>query len=616
MHKYKQLVGIILFVVTACFLITGLLGDTLYQSAVSQHPVQVDDRKFTPGEFQRAQNQLSRQAYGSRVPAQRVADYLIDTYLIERTAEQFGFRVGNDQLKEVIGREFFKNGKDGYVAALQQQGMSAPEFERSLRDELLRQMYIGLIADTAFATKREALAMAKKRATTYSVSGVLFKPESYRSAVPAPTEEQLLKKYEETAVEYEIPARVAYEYLVFDPKSFREAVPVTQQDIELHYAENESQFTTKEQARVRAVKFLYPKESDPAAMAAVREKATKVREEALAGKPFAELVTMYSDDFAAKATGGDLGWQSRETLEKPVAEAVFALTSPGIAELVELDYGFQVVKVEELKPAAKRPLKDVEAEIRTTLQDRDSPSFAAAEAYRIAELAKKAGSLEAVASEAKLTLQKSSGLLEEDKDPAPELASLSRQLLETPEGERGVAKVVSIGDLSVVARVTDYRGVETLPFDAVKSRVQEALITQKSSELASAAADSFLKELSTDKPDVKTVAAKHSFTVEGPTTLGLGKVGEGVFANPAITQAAIKQRAAPKALPEVFRVPNGFVVAAVDAITTPDLKDNDKEVVQSMMFASRMMGQQLIESNLEALKSRASIDIDSRLLGE
>jgi foldase protein PrsA len=64
---------------------------------------------------------------------------------------------------------------------------------------------------------------------------------------------------------------------------------------------------------------------------------------------FAELATQYSDDAQSAAQGGDLGFFGKGMMVPEFEEAAFAL-QPGemTEELVETDYGYHIIKVDEI----------------------------------------------------------------------------------------------------------------------------------------------------------------------------------------------------------------------------------------------------------------------------
>lgn len=101
-------------------------------------------------------------------------------------------------------------------------------------------------------------------------------------------------------------------------------------------------------------------------LTAERGAAERARRELVAGADFAAVAARVSIDPAA-ASGGQRGWFAREDLPPAFADLLFRLPEGGVSEVIEVDYGFHVFRVEAKQPAATPTLEEAGPEIERRL---------------------------------------------------------------------------------------------------------------------------------------------------------------------------------------------------------------------------------------------------------
>lgn len=126
--------------------------------------------------------------------------------------------------------------------------------------------------------------------------------------------------------------------------------------------------TENEEVRARHILFRAETEEETEA---VKAKAQEVLDRAKSGEDFAQLAAEFGSD-STKNTGGDLGWFTRDVMVKAFSDAAFALEPGQVSEeLVETEFGFHIIKVEE-----KRKARDFDAFMQEQLRKADIQIFA------------------------------------------------------------------------------------------------------------------------------------------------------------------------------------------------------------------------------------------------
>ncbi len=115
---------------------------------------------------------------------------------------------------------------------------------------------------------------------------------------------------------------------------------VTEEDMKAWYAKNP-------QIRVSSILIEVKPGASEGQRAEARKRAEEILKEVKTSKrTFEELVRLYSDDTTTKALGGDIGWQSRITLNPRFYETAVKLKVNEItSSLVETPFGFHILKL-------------------------------------------------------------------------------------------------------------------------------------------------------------------------------------------------------------------------------------------------------------------------------
>ena len=130
------------------------------------------------------------------------------------------------------------------------------------------------------------------------------------------------------------------------------AAKITPESVEAAYAEFVAGFQPEDEARARHI------------LVATREDAEAVIAELEGGKPFEVLAMEKSIDPSAAQNGGDLGFFQRGRMVAPFEDAAFALEPGQLSEPVETQFGWHVIRLDEVRQSAPPPFEQIEAQLQ------------------------------------------------------------------------------------------------------------------------------------------------------------------------------------------------------------------------------------------------------------
>ena len=139
-------------------------------------------------------------------------------------------------------------------------------------------------------------------------------------------------------------------------------VKVSEKSIVSFYKENQKEFWEEGKAKARHILFIAERGSSKKVRREKLRLAKKVLREIRKGKDFAKLAMEYSEDVSA-SSGGDVGFVGRGKMVPEFEEAVFSLKPGQVSNIVETEYGYHVIKVEEVLPGKTLTFKVVKDRI-------------------------------------------------------------------------------------------------------------------------------------------------------------------------------------------------------------------------------------------------------------
>ena len=131
-------------------------------------------------------------------------------------------------------------------------------------------------------------------------------------------------------------------------------VKLSEEEIEEYYKKNKEDFIKDEEYHMRHI------------LVETQEEAEAVLEKSRGGADFAELAKEKSL-CPSREKGGDLGFITRSMTIKPFEDVAFALKIGEISEVVKTEFGYHIIKLEEISPERQKTLEEAKTEIEFIL---------------------------------------------------------------------------------------------------------------------------------------------------------------------------------------------------------------------------------------------------------
>jgi peptidyl-prolyl cis-trans isomerase D len=555
-----------------------------------------------------AQYQQLVQQFGLNI-GQNVLDGLVDSTLLSQVAQQKGFAASDNEVLETIQKQF----PGGYNRdALAASGMTPEQFLKETEQQVMLEQISTILRQASIPSKKEVEAQYLKEETQYELESIAFTPKKFEASVANPSDEDLKSYFDSRSSEFQTKPSVAFSYVSFDPEKYFPQVEVPQEEIDFYYTENQKEFETPESVTAKHIQVLFPKENDPKKLAEAREKAQEVLGKAKAGENFESLVKQYSDDMTTKFTGGLLGSVPKGKYKGAFDQKVFALKSPGVADLVETEFGFQIVKVESFSEATIKSIEDVRNDIIKKLKNEQAPAIADAAAREFfSNFLASDKSLEEFASQNNIAVIKQSKLVTESEVVTGTPKDFTKKIIESlPE----VKQIIEDKKTSYIVEVTQSEESKVPELSEIKAFVLAAYKKNKSFEVAKKSSDEVLTLIKNGK-SLSDAANTVALSVDKTTEVKRGQRNAPLISEEA-EELVLSADLLPSIPQQTFSDGNGtYYIARSISKKVPEISSAKPEDLQKTREnLNQELAQNLRKEILDSLKIKTKIDIDTSVL--
>lgn len=558
---------------------------------------------------------INRALQGSFTPDVRirraVAEQAVESLVLDRVGKQEAARMRIAVPDEAVRGYIFRipgfQGPDGrfsrdvFNSFLRTNDLTEQRFLELLRSDLARQQLSGAVRSGAYlpeALTRPLLAwQAETRTATLVELDFAAAPEP-----AAPTEAQLSRFHENNADRFSSPEYRDVAVATLNAERLILRIEVSERDIEDAFAANRARFETPERREVQQA--IVP--SEEAAQAIARQ--------------WTEGAEFPAIEAAASTAGGAasaLGPITRAELPLPaLSEAAFSLAPGAVSQPLQTPFGWHVLRIGAVQPGAARSLDEVREELRASI----AAERAADQAFELANQVEDA--LAGGASLAEAARQHDLGYAEAKLDaqglapdgtpvalPVPQ-ASRPAALRAIFAAERGAAPRLQEGEWGFLAiEVRDVTPPALRPLDTVREQVLAAYGADARRRFQEERAAALLTAV---RGGQTLAAAAAAAGIEAEQLGPFGREPGGANPMPRDVLAPVFELRNTDAT--MVQRPQSFAVVQLLSVTRPELTDPAAAIATLRTEAAQTMAEDLEAQYQAALRARADVRINPRLV--
>jgi peptidyl-prolyl cis-trans isomerase D len=614
-HKHKMLIQIVLAIVFLPFAFFGV--DSYFRGSERSGEVgEVNGRPITQQEYaqslQDRQAALQRMIGGSVPPGlldspeirNAVVDGIVRQRLLIDRAVSGGVLIGDSQLQQLIAEQpaFLDGGKFSnarYTELLKRQNMTPVSFENGLRRDLMVERVTDAFRGSSLVAGAVAERLLRLNAQQREVSLKAIEPQQFIAEVKL-ADDAVKQYYDSHQDEFKVAERARVDYVTLSLDAVATQIEVSADEVKQFYEQNTKQYAGGEERQASHILISADSSASPEQKKLARAQAEKLLAQVKKNPAqFAELAKKNSQDPGSAAKGGDLGFFPRGAMTGPFEDAVFAMKTGEISDIVESQFGYHIIRLAGIKGHGfEDARKTVELDLK---RQRASKRFSEL-AEQFSNLAFEQGeSLKPAADALKLQVQ-SGGWV--SRSGAENKLLNNPKLLQAIFADEVVknkrnSEVVDVGNNTLVAaRVAEYSPASVYPLADVSASIAKQLTVKQASQLAAKYGRELLAKLK---------AGTDSVADWSPVKLVSRKDTQGL----AVAEIAEVFKTDAAKLPAYAGVESGrgaFLLLKVSKVVeATDIEEAKRTATAGEL--RQLMGQEELNAYVAYLKSKADVKL-------
>lgn len=328
---------------------------------------EVNGKKISIGEFQNAVNIVAENykailgdKFDYKIFSEQIKktawEMLVDQAILTQVAEELKLKVSPQEVIDEIQKvdAFKENGvfkREKYVEVLRYNKIMPSQFEAQTEKSLLLKKVRTFLKNAVTTTDSEIENWYLLKNRKIKAGYITLNYKDFAKEVSV-TEEDIKKYYDDNKEQFKKPEKASITYYLLPISDFISNIKPDEKDLKDYYDEHKDEFFEPKKYTLRHIFVAFGKDRN-----ASRNKIEDAKK-SLEKEDFAKVAGKYNED-GTKNRGGLLGEISINMVTPKLASIITGMKKGDVSGVVESEYGYHIIKVEDIKEEKVRDFNEV-----------------------------------------------------------------------------------------------------------------------------------------------------------------------------------------------------------------------------------------------------------------
>ena len=446
-------------------------------------------------------------------------DRLVREQLVRNYLAEYDYRIGDKQLTDLIQREqeFQVDGKFDratYVDYLAVRGREPREFEESqrqfMREFQLRSSIMASAVVTPSEYRRFLNLAAEQRLVTLATLDEAVVADQIEI-----TDEQIQAYYDSNPSLFQLPESADVQYIRIRRQDVADGIEISEERLAQYYEDEKYRYLQDEQRQARHILIQFGDDEE-----AARTKAEDLLMRIRSGDSFQALAAEFSMDGGTAEQGGNLGVLTESQLPDALGAAIFSMQEGDLDGPVRSDFGFHIIRLDDILERGPLSLDQVRGELISELQSREADSLYLELERRLSDALFDLADMEAISEAVGVEIGTIEGFTRDGGAPfGANQAAIDAVFSNAVLSGEQISEVIELdADSAAIFRVTRYNEATRRPLDEVRDEIETQVRSQQAETLLAERAEAILEAVDGGE-DFGVAAEAAGATVSEPQLL-------------------------------------------------------------------------------------------------